>query len=429
MKKMKLYKKTIKTLWKAGLTPNLIGHRGTGKTEVTKQTVNELIEETGIPYRMVTLLIGNYSDQGDILGLGDFELDENGKKVATRYFKPNWWPRDGKPVVLFLDEWNRARPELINPVMELSNEKSLHGDKLPPGSLVIMAMNPPTIDYGGIQDIQDTALFDRACHIEWSPTLDDWSDYMTLELKADPYFVSFFQDNPKLIDPPLEKIDFSFIKPSRRKVTRTILLDQAIHPSKEVMKTIAIGMLGTEAGMAYMSRRDEAFESIKGVDVLDNFESVKERILKLSSINSKRTDIIHQTCSEIELELNKRHEDNTLKPDHVKNVGIFIRHIPSDVGFAFLRRIIKNPALIMMQDKYDIYNDQELLNFVTETKARIKKIQEEDAKAKEEHEKRIKEIEEGIQKALKKKQDEVKEVESITTEESSKNTDEEQEDE
>lgn len=33
---------------------------------------------------------------------------------------PYWFPVDGKPIVLFLDELNRARPEVLQTIMDLA---------------------------------------------------------------------------------------------------------------------------------------------------------------------------------------------------------------------------------------------------------------------------------------------------------------------
>jgi MoxR-like ATPase len=45
------------------------------------------------------------------------------------------------PVVLFLDELNRARPEILQTIMDLTLNKILAGKKLPSGSQIISAVN------------------------------------------------------------------------------------------------------------------------------------------------------------------------------------------------------------------------------------------------------------------------------------------------
>jgi MoxR-like ATPase len=77
------------------------------------------------------------SDPGDLIGL--MHKDEGtGRSI---FLPPYWWPVDGKPIVLFLDELNRARPEILQSVHELALNKTLAGKRLPGGSVVVSAVN------------------------------------------------------------------------------------------------------------------------------------------------------------------------------------------------------------------------------------------------------------------------------------------------
>ena len=62
-----------------------------------------------------TLFLGQMSDPGDLLGLPTKD-EMTGR---TTFMPPYWFPTDGKPIVLFLDELNRARPEILQTVMDL----------------------------------------------------------------------------------------------------------------------------------------------------------------------------------------------------------------------------------------------------------------------------------------------------------------------
>ena len=50
-------------------------------------------------------------------------------------------PLDGKPIVLFLDELNHARPEILQTIMDLALNRTLAGLQLPEGSRIISAVN------------------------------------------------------------------------------------------------------------------------------------------------------------------------------------------------------------------------------------------------------------------------------------------------
>ena len=48
---------------------------------------------------------------------------------------------DTRPIVLFLDELNRARPEILQSVHDLALNRTLAGKRLPEGSIVVSAVN------------------------------------------------------------------------------------------------------------------------------------------------------------------------------------------------------------------------------------------------------------------------------------------------
>ncbi len=74
----------------------LTGRHGVGKSEV----LTEFFAQKGM--RVVSLFLGQMSDPGDLIGLPD----RSGEVTVFR--PPYWFPVDGQPIVLFLDELNRA---------------------------------------------------------------------------------------------------------------------------------------------------------------------------------------------------------------------------------------------------------------------------------------------------------------------------------
>jgi MoxR-like ATPase len=57
------------------------------------------------------------------------------------FLPPYGWPLGQKPIVLFLDELNRARPEILQAVYDLVVlNRRLAGKSLPPGSGVAAAI-------------------------------------------------------------------------------------------------------------------------------------------------------------------------------------------------------------------------------------------------------------------------------------------------
>ena len=81
----------------------LVGRHGIGKSEI----LTEYFRGKGMP--VVALFLGQMADPGDLIGI-PAKNEQTGK---TEFMPPYWFPLDGKPIVLFLDELNRARPEIL----------------------------------------------------------------------------------------------------------------------------------------------------------------------------------------------------------------------------------------------------------------------------------------------------------------------------
>ena len=117
----------------------LVGKHGIGKSEILTSYYNS----KGM--KVVTLFLGQMADPGDIIGLPSKveKQDADGNvTLLTDFTPPYWFPQDGKPIVLFLDELNRARPEILQTVMDLTLNRKLAGKALPEGSYVISKTIP-----------------------------------------------------------------------------------------------------------------------------------------------------------------------------------------------------------------------------------------------------------------------------------------------
>ena len=139
----------------------LVGNHGIGKSEI----LTEYFSAKGMP--VVALFLGQMSDPGDLIGIPS----KNEKTGKTDFMPPYWFPLDGKPIVLFLDELNRARPEILQTIMDLALNRKLAGRKLPDGSRIIAAVNEG--DQYQLTDL-DPALVSRFNILTFSPTVQEW---------------------------------------------------------------------------------------------------------------------------------------------------------------------------------------------------------------------------------------------------------------
>lgn len=164
----------------------LVGRHGIGKSRILEDFFAARGE------KVVTLFLGQMSDPGDLIGLP--HLDESTGR--TEFMLPYWFPVDGKPVVLFLDELNRARPEVLQTVMDLTLNRKLAGKSLPDGSRIISAVNGGS-EYQ-LTDL-DPALVSRFNIYEFAPSVEDWINWAREE-EIDSRIISFIEENPELLD-------------------------------------------------------------------------------------------------------------------------------------------------------------------------------------------------------------------------------------
>ena len=218
----------------------LTGKHGIGKSQILEKFFTARGE------RVIILFLGQMSDPGDLIGLPRLNT-ETGK---TDFMPPYWFPTDGKPVVLFLDELNRARPEVLQTIMDLTLNRTLAGKKLPEGSRVISAVNDGE-EYQ-LTDL-DPALVSRFNIYEFRPTVQEWLLWAA-QKKLDNRVISFISENPDMLDgAEFTREDQGLEKsPDRRAWERVSNILQQNEVSS-LLKTIIAGVIGMSAASKFFA--------------------------------------------------------------------------------------------------------------------------------------------------------------------------------
>ena len=239
----------------------LVGNHGIGKSEILTDYFS------GKGMKVVPLFLGQMSDPGDLIGIPN-RNDTTGK---TEFMPPYWFPLDGKPVVLFLDELNRARPEVLQTIMDLALNRTLAGRKLPDGSRIISAVNAG--DQYQLTDL-DPALVSRFNVVTFRPTVQEWLLWAE-KVGVDARVRDFIRENPMWLDKnpdAKEGADTGLDKtPDRRGWKRVSdILKTAGDISPIVTKAIA-AIVGSKAASALVGSVS-AKKILSGREVLQNFE-------------------------------------------------------------------------------------------------------------------------------------------------------------
>ncbi len=218
----------------------LVGKHGIGKSRILEDFFATKGE------KVVTLFLGQMSDPGDLIGLP--HLDE--KTGRTEFMLPYWFPTDGKPVVLFLDELNRARPEVLQTVMDLTLNRKLAGKSLPEGSRIISAVN------GGneyqLTDL-DPALVSRFNIYDFAPSVEDWINWAR-GASLDSRIISFIEENSEMLDGEENFAEENLERsPDRRSWERLSNVIKNFAELGKELQAMAAGIIGDKAAASFFN--------------------------------------------------------------------------------------------------------------------------------------------------------------------------------
>lgn len=244
----------------------LVGSHGIGKSRI----VEDYFTEKGM--KVTALFLGQMSDPGDLIGLPRLN-EETGK---TDFMPPYWFPTDGVPIVLFLDELNRARPEMLQTVMDLVLNRKLAGRRLPEGSRIISAVNAgEQYQVGEL----DPALVSRFNIYTLRPTAKDWLDW-AMRNELDERVINFIEAHPDKLDsrfnPSADSLDKS---PDRRAWERVSQVLKGVKNPEAYHAKIVAGIIGALTASAFFESFKE--KAVTGKDVVNNYQKVADKVAAL----------------------------------------------------------------------------------------------------------------------------------------------------
>ena len=161
---------TVPAILNAHFPVLIRGRHGVGKSEV----VYQIAAGRGLP---VVERRASQMTEGDLLGLPDTSDLADGRK-ATTWNAPDWLVTSCmQPVVLFLDEVDRATVEVRQGLFELTDSRKINGWDLHPETLIIAAVNGG--EHGAQYQVgeMDPAELDRWTVFDVEPSVEDWLDW------------------------------------------------------------------------------------------------------------------------------------------------------------------------------------------------------------------------------------------------------------
>lgn len=348
------YLSNLDFLFRANVTPLVWGIHGIGKSAVPQQYA-----DSG-GHLLFNMRLGNMNDAGDLLGLPDFQVDQYNanKKVATSFIKMDWLndlinfanSNPDKYAIIHLDEVNRARKDLINPIFQIAIDRRLHTTVFPPNVRVIASANPPIssndVTYW-VNDFTESALLDRFCHLKLSPTTVEWVAYAKAR-NLNPAWIEFIADQPHLLH--ATKVDFdidAYCKPSNRSHESAAKLHALGAPAE-----LLVGCVGSTVAQAFfVFDRDNKDKQITADQVLNQVDTVLPQVRK--KVKEGRLADLQLTLAEI-YKATEGDISETLPIFSMKvgeNLVRFLQELPLDMQWAAGRQLaIQNRISIVISD-------------------------------------------------------------------------------
>ena len=248
----------------------LRGAHGIGKSQIIRK-VAKTFDLPVIDRRLSQMT------EGDMVGLPSTDGE------VTRFNPPDWYKRACEtPVALFLDELNRATPEVMQAAFQVVLDRELNGWKLHSETRVYAAINASA---AYTVNEMDPALLDRFWAIDLEPTIEDW-----LSWARDGHIVDIISDfiasNEKWLDCPKDS-EPGKVTPSRRSWERlSIALTHADifeKPDSQIFYPLCRGYIGNEATIAFHSFAKTIDYQVSGSEVINDYMNVKKKINKLGT--------------------------------------------------------------------------------------------------------------------------------------------------
>lgn len=295
----------------------LRGDHGIGKS----QSIYQLGAHFGLD--VVERRLSQMSE-GDMIGLPKVEGG------VTKFLPPDWYmDACSRPVILFLDELNRATPEVLQAAFQVVLDRVLNGNELHPGTRVYSAVNT-NAQYTVTE--MDPALIDRFWVADLDPTPADFFAWADGKIHAS--MLDFLKLNPKRLEPS-PAVDVGVKQPSRRtweKLDKAMRacnfydLDVKTNSGEEsAIYNLATGFLGVDVARDFKNYIKTVEQPFTAADVLDSWAKNKKRITTASQ--EKWNFLIDKLVEEI--------KTVELSPAQSKNLGNFMESIPHELRLHF----------------------------------------------------------------------------------------------
>jgi len=295
----------------------LRGRHGIGKSEVVYQIEGDLPYTGGVIERRASQMT-----EGDLMGLPS--IDNTRGATVTRWNPPDWFKEAcDRGVLLFLDEIDRATPEVRQGIFELTDSRKLNGHTLHEDTVIVAAVNGGENSSEYQVGEMDPAELDRYTVFDIEPTVEDWLTWAS-DKKVEPVVWDFINENRNHLEHASGNYEPGKVYPSRRSWVRfseTIRIMREELSESELF-SLTQGFLGFEAAIAF---RDFYINHDRMVTVDDILDKGDIKLTEEFDIN-KHGALIEK------MENSKIFDETELSSQQLDNLAAYFVTIPGEMA-------------------------------------------------------------------------------------------------
>lgn len=264
----------LKYLCKLKLAAFIWGEPGIGKSMCVNQFArNESMQLIDI--RLTQL------DSPDLQGLK--WIDE--KTGTTRSYRPEFFPVENTPGIIFLDELTAAEPRMQATAYQLVLDRKVGPYTLPDKWMVLGAGNSP--EDGAISYKMGSALSDRFVHIHVIGDAQSWLTGWAIENGIHPTVLSFIRVKPEFLTTVQGQAkSVQLISPSPRSWARVSDVMKEVS-DKTCISILINGIVGDAAAVEFIHTAEEIAELPSMADLLSHSNAklaIKHVPMKISCL-------------------------------------------------------------------------------------------------------------------------------------------------
>ena len=284
--------------------------------------------------------------EGDLLGLPKVE------KGITKWLAPDWLHEAcNNPVILFLDEVDRATMEVRQGIFELCDSRKIAGYTLHKDTLIFAAVNGG--EHGAQYQVgeMDPAELDRYTVFDIEPTVEDWLNWAKGNVATEIW--DFINHNHQHLEHN-DDYEPNKVYPSRRsweRLSKTLSAIKTIEHSPTLYH-LTTSFVGFEAAVAFN-------------DYMKNYERqvTIENIIDEGRIELTADWKINDHNAMIEKFKAKATFDVELEPNQLQNLANYFVSLPSEIAMTLWQA--------MGQGEKATYNVAKLHSIVTDSGKKV----------------------------------------------------------